>query len=276
METTTMPKNLKKLIEARRAKTGETYQTALRHIRAQSDGAGPGSFERLAREIVRLARQRNASNVRSPVRSGGAFPVRHVSEIDGAENTGDVALREALERLPLDALHKIEALMYAGCNECDVLEEFREVPKEDKVATVRTLVGKKPLDWYLEAGIERARESGLDLDSDFAAYPEPPRSYVIDMNHTIQALDPSAKVPGPARKFAEYVGSIVLAASAVPRDRTTTSKVRCRQCSEFIEVRVTGEPAKAEWACPGCSEQGVVSNWQGTLWDAGSGEGAIH
>ena len=111
METTTMPSNLKKLIEARRAKTGETYQTALRHVRAQSDGAGPGSFERLAREIVRLARQRNASNVRPPVRSGGAFPVRRISEIDDAENTGDVALREALERLPLDALQKIEALI---------------------------------------------------------------------------------------------------------------------------------------------------------------------
>jgi hypothetical protein len=271
-----MPSNLKKLIDARRAKTGESYQTALRHVRAQADGAGPGSFERLARDIVRLARQRNAPDVRPAVRSGEAFPTRHISEIDATENTGDLALREALDRLPLDALHKIEALMYAGSHECDVLEMFREVPKADKAATVRTLVGKKPLDWDLEAGLERAKESRLDLDSDFAAYPEPPRSYVIDMNHTIHALDPSARVPEPAREFAEYVGSIVLAASAVPRERTTTSKLRCRQCSELIEVRVTGEPAKAEWVCPGCSEQGVVSNWQGTLWDAGSGEGAVH
>jgi len=30
-----MPSNLKKLVEARQTKTGESYQTALRHVRAQ-------------------------------------------------------------------------------------------------------------------------------------------------------------------------------------------------------------------------------------------------
>jgi hypothetical protein len=69
-------------------------------------------------------------------------------------------------------------------------------------------------------------------------------------------------VPEPARRFAEYVGSIVLVASAVPRGRTTSTKLPCRHCSEFVEVRVVGEPAQAEWGCPGCGEEGVVSNWR--------------
>ena len=130
--------------------------------------------------------------------------------------------------------------------------------------------------WRLEAGLRIARARKLDLEADFAdADPsEPPRSYVIDMDHTIQALDPDAVVPEPARRFAEYVGSVVLAASAAPRGRATTTKLPCRHCSEFIEVRVVG--AQAEWGCPGCGEEGVVSKWQGTLWDASSGKGAMH
>jgi hypothetical protein len=197
-------------------------------------------------------------------------------------NAGDACLRESLERLSLDVLHKLEALMYSGRDHCDVLEVFRELPKEDKRATVESILGKSPLYEYLEAGLKIARARKLDLEADFAdADPsEPPRSYVIDMDHTIQALDPDAVVPEPARRFAEYVGSVVIAASAAPRGRAsgraTTTKLPCRHCSEFIEVRVVGEPAQAEWGCPGCGEEGVVSNWQGTLWDASSGKGALH
>ena len=278
LERTTMPSNLKKLIQARRAKTGESYQTALRHIKAQAAGPGRGRFEHVVRGIIHLGKQRNALDIRSSVRDTGVLPVRHAAEIGDRLDADDAGLREALERLPRDVLHKLEALMYSGRDRCDVLEVFHEFPKEDKRATVESIFSKRPLDEYLEAGLRIARARKLDLEADFAeARPsEPPRSYVIDMTHTIQALDPDAVVPEPTRRFAEYVGSIVLVATAVPRGRTTSTKLPCRHCSEFVEVRVIGEPARAEWGCPGCGEKGVVSNWRGTPWDASSGDRTMH
>jgi methyltransferase (TIGR00027 family) len=49
LEKTFMPSRLKKLVRARSKKTGESYQQALRHVRADSDGPSPLRAERTAR-----------------------------------------------------------------------------------------------------------------------------------------------------------------------------------------------------------------------------------
>lgn len=52
-----MPSNLKKLVHERRTKTGETHQTALRHVRTVRS---PKMFEEIVRRIIQLAAARNA------------------------------------------------------------------------------------------------------------------------------------------------------------------------------------------------------------------------
>ena len=76
-----MPSNLKKLIQARRAKTGESYQTALRYVKARAEASGRGRFEHVVHEIIRLGKVRNALDIRPSFRDTGALPVRHIAEI---------------------------------------------------------------------------------------------------------------------------------------------------------------------------------------------------
>lgn len=77
---------------------------------------------------------------------------------------------------------------------------------------------------------------------------------------------------GPARRMAEYVGHIILAASASPPGSWKQSAVRCRRrpkrrkCPGRLRVRENSS-GSIEWVCPACQSQGVIHNWQGSFED---------
>lgn len=77
---------------------------------------------------------------------------------------------------------------------------------------------------------------------------------------------------GPARRMAEYIDEVILAATASPKGLWKQSAVRCRRkprhrkCPGRLLVceRDNGD---IEYRCQCCSENGVIRGWQGSLSD---------
>jgi PhzF family phenazine biosynthesis protein len=94
------------------------------------------------------------------------------------------------------------------------------------------------------------------------------------MTHLPDPLDPDPRIPEPARRLSEYLGSIVEKASLYFPERWGETNMRCRRrpgrqrCPGRIHVRIGKEdPPEILWACPRCEENGIIRNWQGSAWD---------
>src|SRR5690242_12938633 len=80
-------------------------------------------------------------------------------------------------------------------------------------------------------------------------------------------------IPGPARRFAAYLGALVQAASLQPAGHLLATPLPCRRrpgrrvCPGRLQVRRLDVPAEIVWGCPACAEEGVISGWKGTPWD---------
>ena len=77
---------------------------------------------------------------------------------------------------------------------------------------------------------------------------------------------------GPARRTAEYIDEIILAATVSPRNRWKQSAVRCRRrprhrkCPGRLLVCERGN-GDIGYKCLQCSEQGVIRGWQDGMSD---------
>jgi PhzF family phenazine biosynthesis protein len=94
------------------------------------------------------------------------------------------------------------------------------------------------------------------------------------MTHLPDPLDPDPRIPEPARRLTEYLGSIIEKASLFLPERWGETNMRCRRrpgrqrCPGRIHVRIGKEdPSEILWACPRCEENGIIRNWQGSAWD---------
>jgi len=97
--------------------------------------------------------------------------------------------------------------------------------------------------------------------------------YVTDMRH-FAGMD---ELVGPqfasAKRFAAYLGDVVSAASAHPPGEVIATGLACHRrpgckpCSGKLLVRRAEAAARIEWACPACSDEGVISGWEGSPWD---------
>ncbi len=99
------------------------------------------------------------------------------------------------------------------------------------------------------------------------------RTFVIDMRHYLDTGDRFANIPGPAYRFREYVGGIVMAGTAWDPGQLIAAPRPCRRrrgrrpCPGFVQGSRSEVPAAIEWACSACDEHGIVHDWQGTPWD---------
>jgi len=105
-------------------------------------------------------------------------------------------------------------------------------------------------------------------------------TFVIDLTHFLTDEGAIAPVSGPARRFAEFLASLVVDASTLPSNDSTTTQVSCRRrpgrkrCAGKIETDLDPDTDAIIWFCPACGDNGIIRNWQGTLWDRSfDGEG---
>lgn len=94
--------------------------------------------------------------------------------------------------------------------------------------------------------------------------------FVVDLRHF---LDLPGDVPGPARRMAEYVTGIVRAGSAGPAGQPWVAALGCcrrparQRCPGPLIVLRVEVPARIEWRCASCGDDGVISDWEGSPFD---------
>ena len=98
--------------------------------------------------------------------------------------------------------------------------------------------------------------------------------WVTDMTHF---LDSAGHVPARPAPLAAFLGAIVSETCAQAHGDTHGLSVRCRRrpanrrCAGQIHACIDGSSGEIHWYCPVCSDQGSISNWAGSPWDARSG-----
>jgi len=94
--------------------------------------------------------------------------------------------------------------------------------------------------------------------------------FVSDLRHF---LDMPEDAPGPARKMADHLGSIVKAATATKTGTAWETALPCRHrpgnrpCPGHIVVFRPDLPATIAWRCCACDDEGVISGWEGSYFD---------
>ena len=91
--------------------------------------------------------------------------------------------------------------------------------------------------------------------------------YVTDLTHFLDAKGAIALKSGPARRFAEFLGRVVAAAStpsAVEADGIAVC--RCNKCKGVVVAGIAPDGA-TEWFCENCGQEGRISNWRRSFWD---------
>ncbi|MDA8297494.1 MAG: hypothetical protein M0004_13090 [Actinomycetota bacterium] len=94
--------------------------------------------------------------------------------------------------------------------------------------------------------------------------------FVSDLRHFLDLPDDA---PGPARKMADHLSNIVRAATAVPAGASWVSALPCRRrperrpCPGRMSLCRLDVPARIEWHCTTCDDDGVISGWEGSHFD---------
>lgn len=96
--------------------------------------------------------------------------------------------------------------------------------------------------------------------------------YITDATHFLDAKGAIGPQRGPGRKLAEFLGSVIVAAT-LPNQGA--ARPACTKCSAPIETAV-GASDDIQWRCSDCAEAGRISNWRHTLWDMTKSGAAQH
>ena len=106
-------------------------------------------------------------------------------------------------------------------------------------------------------------------------------TWITDLTDFLEDGRLPAALPGPARRLAEYLGSIV--ASVTGTEPDDPLGVRCRRrperrpCRGEVEGYVDPESNAIHWVCLECGDNGLISNWEDTIWDlTAAGEHSQH
>jgi hypothetical protein len=94
--------------------------------------------------------------------------------------------------------------------------------------------------------------------------------FVSDLRHFLDMPDDA---PGPARRMADRLTSVVRSATAGDAGATWVSALRCdrrpgrRPCPGHIAVVRTEVPPSISWQCTSCGDDGVISGWEQSPYD---------
>lgn len=96
-------------------------------------------------------------------------------------------------------------------------------------------------------------------------------TWITDLTHFLENGRLLRELPGPALRLVEYLGKIVAAVTSAEPDDPLG--VRCRRrpgrrpCPGEIEGYVDPQSNAIHWACLVCGDNGLISNWENTMWD---------
>lgn len=96
---------------------------------------------------------------------------------------------------------------------------------------------------------------------------------ITNIKHFLDENGDVPDLPMEALELVKFLSAIIESASShyeVPLSFSVT-KCRCivdgKSCAGEIEVWVYAEDNRIGWECLECGDEGVISEWEGTLWD---------
>jgi hypothetical protein len=98
-------------------------------------------------------------------------------------------------------------------------------------------------------------------------------TWVTDITHFLDENGDMITEPRQARKLGEYLAAIIVMASFIEPEHPEKYQVFCRRrpnrnpCLGEIAGYIDPETDDIFWKCPKCGDRGLISNWQGTIWD---------
>ena len=91
--------------------------------------------------------------------------------------------------------------------------------------------------------------------------------YVTDLTHFLDAKGAIALKSARARRFAEFLGRVVAAASGPSALQAEGIGVcHCNKCKGMIIAEIAPDDA-VDWFCEKCGQEGRISNWRRSFWD---------
>jgi len=99
--------------------------------------------------------------------------------------------------------------------------------------------------------------------------------WITDMKHYFEEDPRVVKLPAPAARLRDYLGSVIEAVTAREDAETDyVTHVRCRRrpghrrCEgDIVAFFDKAEPSAIKWFCPSCGDGGYIRGWEGTSWD---------
>jgi hypothetical protein len=98
-------------------------------------------------------------------------------------------------------------------------------------------------------------------------------TWITDMMHFLDIMEPDADIPDRTRRLAEYFGKIVEAATSRPALYLVDTEVRCRRrpkrkpCPGHIRLVCNEDEGEIVWECTSCDDHGIIRGFEGTPWD---------
>lgn len=95
----------------------------------------------------------------------------------------------------------------------------------------------------------------------------------VNLQHFLDDKGSTASTPPEARKLAEYFGAIVAAVTLnfsgrlIEVEAVGCRNLKVKSCTGKIKGCIGKELQKIDWYCEKCDDSGIITGWEGTLWD---------
>jgi len=105
--------------------------------------------------------------------------------------------------------------------------------------------------------------------------------WVINIQHWLNETKSGPAVPQlslKVKKLSEIITYATSGAAGIP----TESNPKCwrrpkrKPCKGELDIELDQAAGQIHWSCGTCSDEGVVSGWEGLIWDMLDTDGNVH
>ena len=95
--------------------------------------------------------------------------------------------------------------------------------------------------------------------------------WVIDIRHLLDETQSEAAAP-QLRNKVKKISEIITYATSLAVGLPVGSRPKCwrrpsrKPCNGVIDIGFE-EPGRIYWICPECQDEGIITGWQGLIWD---------
>lgn len=107
-------------------------------------------------------------------------------------------------------------------------------------------------------------------------------TWITDITHFLDEEGKLITEPIQAKRIAEYFAAIIVMATYPDPEYPPAYRVSCRRrpnrkpCLEEVVGFIDPETDDVVWMCPKCEDRGIISGWQGTIWDMSNADEVVH